>query len=347
MHTKSTNIQNHIDYVDHVVDHLNHVMNHVDSVVDHEDPAVDYVDHVVNHKDYMVENVNHVDYVINHVNCVVDHVNNVDHVDNVAHVVNHVNSVDHVVNHVNSVDQKDKENNLDNDLQLIVEKHEKGNEVMLDLINLNNKYDADNRWKIMAQICSYSILFKGDKNLQVSVEKFMILISDKTIANSGMVMVRIIYLSFNYLHFCFLYDFIKVHIYFQNHRSIFIKDHSKVFNLADLVCNEIKLAITFGNIKNPEEIKLYLDQLTKIMEICKLKSKTVNPAFISELLCSKKEEQSTMPQLIDVFNKQSDLEETKQNKSLLNLNKQCRIKQSSNNYTRVYKSKSRKKNRHQ
>lgn len=128
---------------------------------------------------------------------------------------------------------------------------------------------------------------------------------------------------------------------------MFIKDHSKVFNLAELVCNEIKLTITFGNIKNPEEIQLYLDQLTKIMEVCKLKSKKVNPAFISELLdCSKKEEQPTVPQLVDVFNANSGLQKTKQIELLHNLNTQRHVKKSSNNHTRAYKSKPRKKNRH-
>lgn len=42
----------------------------------------------------------------------------------------------------------------------------------------------------MSQICSYSILFKDSTNLMVGVEQFMMLISDKIIANSNIVTVR-------------------------------------------------------------------------------------------------------------------------------------------------------------
>lgn len=161
---------------------------------------VDHVDHLADHG---YHNVNHMDHMVDNIYHVVDHV--VDHVDHV---------VDHVVDYVDSVNQEDKEDDLDNDLQLIVEKHEKGSKVIIDLINLNNKYDIDNRWKIMAQICSYSILFKDSENLLVSVEKFMMLINDTTIANSEIVTVRIIYIHLNYLLFCFVHNIIKIHVHF-------------------------------------------------------------------------------------------------------------------------------------
>lgn len=44
------------------------------------------------------------------------------------------------------------------------------------------------------------------------------------------------------------------------------------------------MAIYFGHTKNREEIQFYLDQLTKIMEVCKLKSKNVNPNLLADLI---------------------------------------------------------------
>lgn len=85
---------------------------------------------------------------------------------------------------------KDTENDLENDLILILKKYEKGSKPVLDLINLFEKYDGISRWKIMAQICSYSLLFKESSNLLVGVEQFMLLINEKNIANSDIIKVR-------------------------------------------------------------------------------------------------------------------------------------------------------------
>lgn len=86
---------------------------------------------------------------------------------------------------------KDEEYDLlENDLILILENYGKGSKPVLDLINLVEKYDGKSRWKIMAQICSYSILFKEPSNLLVGVEQFMMLINDKNIANSDIITVR-------------------------------------------------------------------------------------------------------------------------------------------------------------
>lgn len=125
---------------------------------------------------------------------------------------------------------------------------------------------------------------------------------------------------------------------------MFIKDHSKVFNLAELVCNEIKLAIIFGRVKTQDQTELYLDQLTKIMDVCQLKSKKVNPSFVSDLIgCSKIENQNNAPKLIDTVNQPNDLQDTKHVVSK-NSTKERRIKHTSNNHhTRVYKSKSRRR----
>jgi len=95
--------------------------------------------------------------------------------------LNHVNQYNNVA-HV--------DNDLENEFNLIVKKHKTNNDLSLDFNNLLNKYDGDNRWKILAQFCSYTILFRNFKNFKNSVEQFMMLINDRTIANSEIVMVR-------------------------------------------------------------------------------------------------------------------------------------------------------------
>jgi len=91
---------------------------------------------------------------------------------------------------------KDKEDDsLENDLIPIMEKYEKGSNPIIDLINLLEKYEGNCRLKIMAQICSYSILFKESSNLLAGVEQFMILMNDKSIANSDIITVRLFYFS--------------------------------------------------------------------------------------------------------------------------------------------------------
>lgn len=80
---------------------------------------------------------------------------------------------------------------LETSLKLIVEMHEKGNNPVLDLIDLMKENDENcNKWKLLAQICSYSMLFKDPINLPACVEQFMMLIDDKNIANSPIVTVR-------------------------------------------------------------------------------------------------------------------------------------------------------------
>jgi len=124
---------------------------------------------------------------------------------------------------------------------------------------------------------------------------------------------------------------------------MFIKDHSKVFNLAELVCNEIKLAITLGRIENQDQTELYLDQLTKIMNVCQLKPKKVNPNFISEIIGCSKEENQNVSKFIDAVNQQNDLQDTKQI-VLKNSTKNRRLKHTSNNqHIRVPKSKPRRR----
>lgn len=138
-------------------------------------------------------------------------------------------------------------------------------------------------------------------------------------------------------------------IIFQCHRSIFVNDQSEVINLAELVCNEIKLAIANGCIKSPDQTRLYLDHLTTIMEVCRIKSKKLNPDLKSELLkCDKKLQQNEVPQ-IGAKNKKTESQKTKQ-VGTQNPKKQRQLKQNPNynnfnNYhSRVYKPKTRRKN---
>jgi len=110
------------------------------------------------------------------------------------------------------------------------------------------------------------------------------------------------------------------------------------------VCNEIKLAITFGRVENQDQTQLYLDQLTKIMDVCQVKSKKANPTFILEIIgCDEKKKENNVSKQIDTVNQQNDLQDTKQIVSK-NSNKQRRLKHTPNNHhIRVPKSKPRRR----
>lgn len=102
---------------------------------------------------------------------------------------------------LNIVDHSNIENDLENDLKLIVKNHKNGSNASLDLINLLDKYDENNRWKIMAQICSHFILFKDSENRLLCVKQFTELISDRNVACSEIVTVR---KGFKLFLFCFI-----------------------------------------------------------------------------------------------------------------------------------------------
>lgn len=100
---------------------------------------------------------------------------------------------------------KDKEDDLlESDLILVIEKYEKGSKPVLDLINLFEKYDGNCRWKIMAQICSYSILFKESSNLLAGVEQFMMLMNEKSVVNSDIITVRNGSKFIDYIYYYFI-----------------------------------------------------------------------------------------------------------------------------------------------
>jgi len=93
---------------------------------------------------------------------------------------------------------------LENDLMLVMEKYGNGSKPVLDLINLFEKYDGICRWQIMAQICSYSILFKESSNLLAGVEQFMMLMNEKSIANSDIITVRNGSKFIDYIYYYFI-----------------------------------------------------------------------------------------------------------------------------------------------
>lgn len=120
---------------------------------------------------------------------------------------------------------------------------------------------------------------------------------------------------------------------FQNHRSAFFRDRSKAINLAELVCNEIKQAITIGHVNGPDEIQRHLDHLTEITTMCQLKSKKLDPNMKTGLI-----DYDDRSQTVD--SKSTDEPAT----TSKNPNKRCRLKRTSNNRTRVCKSKMKSKN---
>lgn len=114
---------------------------------------------------------------------------------------------------------------------------------------------------------------------------------------------------------------------------MFFRDRSKAINLAELVCNEIKLAISMGHINGSDEIRHHLDRLTEITEMCQLKSKKLDPNMKIELV----DHNARVPK-VDSQPTEAPAVTSK------NTNKQCRVKLASNNRTRVCKSKTKSKN---
>lgn len=83
------------------------------------------------------------------------------------------------------------------------------------------------------------------------------------------------------------------------------------------------MAIYFGRASNKDEIRFYLDQLTKIMEVCQLKSKNVNLNLLVDLKgCNEGQLKNIIPQQIEE-NQETCVKETKQI-AVQNCNKQRR-----------------------
>jgi len=84
---------------------------------------------------------------------------------------------------------KNKTPNLGSELGLIVKKQRNGEDPVPYLTNLLSKYDGIDKSKIMAQLCSYSILFKND--LRSGIEQFIKLIEQSEIVTHDIITVSI------------------------------------------------------------------------------------------------------------------------------------------------------------
>lgn len=74
-------------------------------------------------------------------------------------------------------------------MALLVRKHRAGIDVLPNLTDLltQDKYNEFEKQKILAQICSYTILFKNE--LKVGVQHFMTLIKQPSMINSNLIKV--------------------------------------------------------------------------------------------------------------------------------------------------------------
>lgn len=86
---------------------------------------------------------------------------------------------------------KNKTPNLGSELGLIVKKQRKGEDPVPHLTNLLSKYDGLDKSKIMAQLCSYTILFKND--LRSGIEQFIKLIEQSEIVSHDIITVSIFF----------------------------------------------------------------------------------------------------------------------------------------------------------
>lgn len=73
------------------------------------------------------------------------------------------------------------------DLGFIVKKQKNGEDPIPYLTNLISKYDGFDKLKIIAQLCSYTVLFTS--NLRSGVEEFIKLIEQPGIANNFIITV--------------------------------------------------------------------------------------------------------------------------------------------------------------
>ncbi|XP_060853539.1 uncharacterized protein LOC132931653 [Rhopalosiphum padi] len=138
------------------------------------------------------------------------------------------------------------ESSLKKDMKIIVKRHKNGEDAIPFLIGLLPKYNKNGKWEIMAQICSYTILFTN--KFRAGVEHFLFLIGEPTVSTSDLVI---------------------------NHNSSFIG--SKIFNLAELIWNEIKLASKNTNTTFLMDNLYYYTIFLKINETCNLKMRIVDP----------------------------------------------------------------------
>lgn len=76
------------------------------------------------------------------------------------------------------------------DFKLALEKHNRGEDPIPYLIGLLDSYDNQTQWEIIAQICSYVILFNN--NFKYGVDYFMMLVEAQELGEvkSDLILVR-------------------------------------------------------------------------------------------------------------------------------------------------------------
>ena len=73
----------------------------------------------------------------------------------------------------------------------IVKKHKNGEDAIPFLNDLFPKYNENGKCEIMAQICSYTLLFTN--NFRAGVEQFLVLIGESTISTRDLVIVSLLF----------------------------------------------------------------------------------------------------------------------------------------------------------
>lgn len=75
-------------------------------------------------------------------------------------------------------------------MKFAVEKHKIGEDPVLHLTSILNNYDSPTQWKILAQICSYTILFYD--NLKDGLKIFMMLVEaeENKMIHSDLILVK-------------------------------------------------------------------------------------------------------------------------------------------------------------
>lgn len=76
-------------------------------------------------------------------------------------------------------------------MKIIIKKHKHGEDALPYLTSLALKYNGHNRLNILAQICSYTILFKN--NFKAGVEQFLVFIEEPTISNKDLIIVSLLF----------------------------------------------------------------------------------------------------------------------------------------------------------
>ncbi|XP_050062018.1 uncharacterized protein LOC114128803 [Aphis gossypii] len=139
------------------------------------------------------------------------------------------------------------------DLKCIKKKHMNGEDPVSYLINLVSKYDGLEQSKILAQLCSYLILYTN--NLKLGIDQFIKLIEQPGIANNAII---------------------------TKHSTVMGSQEIN-FNLSELIFNEIRLATNISGI-SAEDTIYYYKMLAKIMETCNLNIKGIDSSMKVKLI---------------------------------------------------------------